>query len=498
MDKNFSGIAISKPYKDNNLNEFCLRFGLNKLIYRKDVLLGQSLDINFEDRYLDLLFLENSTLAFCSSPDIGDSCDIEKSSFNEKSCFFYLDEASGIVMTSIFTNCVQNCYVVKINNELKQSYIKNFSTNLDVNLSLVLETIKYVTGENLFELDNLILKRFDITNSKVYPTTFESLKFKSAYDDFTNPPIPKEALISKNIVKNDNQNKFDIFRRLGSPENKIVADELERLDIQGFNGIILNFIMIVSLFHYDKHIRRKGEIIFRNYASESLIENLNLKWESKFLKSQSINKNKLLEHNEINVGECLCMWQLIRKNYFNRFPATGYNLYLDGKKGVIGEVFNSSTNLLRELPDTFALLKHVTYVKLSKEKKLNIQKIMKSLQTLENLKTLKLAEVGLISLPDEIWEFQNLERLDISGNKISSISSNKKLSNLKELEIYNCEVKVCDCKSFPKIESIEITEWTFNRIDILNIPHKVKIRYSDKFYKILEPGNYYNGKKDNR
>lgn len=495
MGFNFSGIAISKNYNESTLNDLCNRIGLNKIEFRENVSYEKCLNINFEDTYLDILFLPESTLIFCSSPDIGDRCDLERASLNSKACFFCVDETSMTMMTSVYENCENICQYTEIHNDIKQSYLEKFESKSKDGTNLAADAILYVTKQSFWDLDNITLKRYDLTNKKAEQSN-QSKLFDKEYQNFTTPKENKSNLKKKQINNQPNADKLEIFQRLCSIDKEVVSNELERLDNLGFSSIVLNYIMIVSLYHYDKDIRRISRKIFRTYGSEDLVESIKSKWETKFLKKQSINRNKLLDHKEIDVGESMCMWQVMRKNYFEHYPATEYNLYLDGRGGVIGEVFNCFTKLLTELPDTFELLKHVTIVNLNKEPNLNLSHIFSRLKSLPNLKTLKLDAIGLTDFPQQIWDLKTLERLSLRENKFTSIPQNGSLPNLKSLEVVDCVIDLIDCNQFPNIEKIEVPKWTFERMDILNVPRKVKITSGRMFTEYIEEGNYYGEHKD--
>lgn len=497
MGFHFSGIAISKKYDESNLSDLCFRFGLNRLEFREEVPYEKSLTINFEDTYLDILFLPESTLLFCSSPNIGDGCDIEKASFKEKTCFYCVDETSMTMMTSIYNNCEHICQYTEIHNEVKQSYLEKFKTNSQDGTNLAAEAIEYVTGQNFWQLDNIKLRRYYISNKKSEPS-IEAVKFEQEYQSFINPKEKSDNHKKKRISDKPNNDKLKIFQTLISNDKDVVLKELERLNNIGFDKIILNYIMVVSLYHYDKDIRRISRKIFRTYGSVGLVGNIKSKWEAKFTKKQAINRNRLLEHNEINVGECMCMWQVMRRNYFDQYPATEYNLYLDGRGGVIGEVFNCFTKLLTELPDTFELLKHVTIVNLNKEPNLNVNQILTSLKSLPNLKTLKLDAIELTEFPEQIWDLKTLERLSLRENKFTSIPNNNSLPNLRSLEVVDCVLDLIDCKPFPKLEKIEIAKWTYERMDILNSPRRVQVTSGRMFSDFIEQGDYFGEYKDRK
>lgn len=490
MGFHFSGVAISKTYSKSSLDDLCFRLGLNKLEFREIVPFEKCLNINFDDTYIDIYFAQNATLVFCSSPDIGHSCDIEKASFKQKTCFFCVEETAMTMITSIFENCDNICQYTEINHEIKQSYLDNFPTNFKDGTDLAIHAIEFVTGLRFGDLDSLKFQRFNISREKVVPN-FECQKFEKEYLEFLNPK-ENEPSVKRRIINNKpNNDKLSIFEKLVSLDTEVVKKELEMLNNEGFDSIILNYIMIVSLFHYNKEIRRLAQKIFRTFASDSIKENIETKWEANFLKSQSISRNKLLEHPDINVGECMCMFQVLRKNYFEYYPATEYNLYLDGRGGVIGDVFESYTKLITELPDTFMLLKHVTIVNLSNEPNLNLPQILTMLTHLPNLRTLRLEGLALEIFPEQIWKLKTLIRLSLKKNKFTSIPNHDKLPNLKSIEIVDCPIDLVDCIPFANLEIIEVDKKAFERMDIINAPRKLKVTSGRLFTSYVEPGNYY-------
>lgn len=492
MGFSFSGIVIDKKFDKKNIDSFSNRFDFDKLMFDKEVQYEKSLQINFDEQYLDFYTTENATIVFCSSPDLGDRMNIEKASYNSKAGFFLVDETSMTMMATLFENVEAKCQYSEINNEIKQAYKKDFETKLKDGFQTALDVFKYVTGLDFFKIDSITLNRFKVISGEITLTNIDT-EFTTAYNKYIEEDIDnieEDNSIKKNR-KFDTSEKFIVFKNLSSLDNEVVKSQIEELNNTGVDTITINYILMVSLFHHDKTIRALARKVFKKQGSEHLQAHIKECWERKFLKEQTINRNKLLEHEEINKGESLSLRQVLRKNYFTVYPASGYNLYTDGRGADIGEVFDSFIFTLKELPDTFELLEHVTYINLVKEKQLNFKQVIDKIVKLPSVKTLKLEQIGLDYFPVEIFKLQNLERLVISRNDIKDIPNVGILPELKVLEIQDCKIEYIDLKMFPQIEQIWMAKWRLERIDLLNIPRPLKITTGAMYNEIIDIKNHF-------
>jgi len=405
MGFSFSGIVIDKKFDKENIDSFSNRFDFDKLEYCKDVQLDESLNINFEKPYIDFYTTESSTIVFCSSPDLGDRMNLEKASYEGKAGFFMVDENSMNMMATLFENMEAKCQYTEIHNEVKQAFKKDFASSLKDGFQTALDVISYVTGLDFHKLDNISLMRFNVTSGDIKLSNFDT-DFNNSYQKITqdNLDIEPDVNTLKKSKDYNSQEKFNIFKNLVSTDNEVVKTQIENLNTYGVDNITLNYILMVSLFHHDKTVKNVARKVFNSQASESLQGHIKEKWESKFAKEQTVNQNKLLEHDDINIGECLCIRQVLRKNYFDlNPPKSGYNLYLDGRGGNIQDVFDTCTTPLTELPDTFELLQHVKYVKLYKEKFNDFSSVIKMICQLPKLEVLRLEKMNIEEFPLEIF-----------------------------------------------------------------------------------------------
>lgn len=500
MGFSFSGIVIDKKFNKENIDSFSNRFDFDKLEYNRDVQLDESLNINFDEQYLDFYTTENSTIVFCASPDLGDRMNLEKASYKGKSGFFMVDETSMNMMATLFENMEAKCQYTEIHNEVKQAFKKDFEGSLKDGFQTALDVISYVTGLDFHKLDNISLMRFNLTSGDIKLSNFDS-DLNNSYQKFTQDNM--DVKLDDNTLKKskayNSQEKFKIFRNLVSTDNEVVKAQIESLNTYGVDNITLNYILMVMLFHHDRTVKNVARKVFKSQASESLQEHIKEKWESKFVREQTVNQNKLLEHEEINVGECLCIRQVLRKNYFDlNPPKTGYNLYLDGRGGNIQDVFDSCNIPLTEFPDTFELLQHVKYVKLYKEKFFDFPSVIGKICQLPELEVLRLEEMNIENFPLEIFNLKSLKRLSIDRTEIKTIPNKGILPNLEVLQINNCSIDFLDLSMFPNIKQIDgLAEWTLERMDIINNPNdKLHIRCGVGFSTTLSTQEHYGDKKD--
>ncbi|KAL5843187.1 hypothetical protein ACOSQ4_009145 [Xanthoceras sorbifolium] len=121
---------------------------------------------------------------------------------------------------------------------------------------------------------------------------------------------------------------------------------------------------------------------------------------------------------------------------------------------------------IRELPSSITKLKNVDFLLF---KRFEVQDAVSwSLPRIEgwhNLTTLSLRDSGIIELPDNLGCLSSLIELDLAGNCFESIpASIANLSNLLNLNIYNCKMLKC----LPKLKLRQIHAYNCTSLEVLS------------------------------
>jgi uncharacterized protein (DUF1697 family) len=491
-----AGVLINREFNPDRMHELSNLFEINGLelvdtySFSGDYLFYE--EGSFNHPFIDIIILNKVTFAFCSSPEITNSMNLEKASFNNSVGLFIIDEGAGLVITRLSENSEDKCNFVKIHYEIKQAYLNGFETQIESGYDCLHSILLYVGGiSDLKELNGISTLRYSITNTT--PKLSDSdIEFNKEYlkklSSNTHPDGPNNSL------RNDHQfDKFDVFTKLGSSEQTVVLEQLNELLERSIDSVLISYVLIVSLFHHDTKTRTIASKVFENSASKELQQHISTVWNNNYRRDQMINSaNKILEHEEVELGEALCMFQVIRRNFFNVKPASGYNLYLDGKDGEIQNLFNSFTKKLVTLPDTFRLLTHVNYVNISKERNLRLDQIVASLSLLPKLEILKMDEIGLDHFPLALFNFKDLKRLTLNNNKITAIPNNGKFEKLEILEIANCNIEELDLCIAPNLRELcGVNEVTLARMSILNMPPNLTLSMGNSFKLQMNKSNHY-------
>ncbi|MFZ1496009.1 MAG: hypothetical protein WAS72_03065 [Saprospiraceae bacterium] len=165
-------IATDKIYSKENVDEISFQFWMKKLIFEREVLQEEAMNIDFEDdEYIDIAFLPKGTLFFVSDPLIETKVNIKRNSFEGKSGFFVADETSMTFQATYYENYWLSIKQLEHNGEiqeLKKGERNEFNIQYSDGFGLVTNSISNIIGQKFFEIEpNQTFHRYRITDEKI-------------------------------------------------------------------------------------------------------------------------------------------------------------------------------------------------------------------------------------------------------------------------------------------------------------------------------------------
>ncbi|MGG9961630.1 WG repeat-containing protein [Ferruginibacter sp. SUN106] len=165
MGFKFSAIATTDTFSANEMDSFSCRFFCNRLMFEKEVYLEESMTINYNIEYIDILFLEKGTLIFGASPKALEKLDARKNSFGNKTGSFAVEETSMVYTVDYFENIETKISLIEFNGNKINKQINNFGIAYSNGFDLMIELIKSIIGSSIYELEpGLKLSRYKFTN----------------------------------------------------------------------------------------------------------------------------------------------------------------------------------------------------------------------------------------------------------------------------------------------------------------------------------------------
>lgn len=266
-----------------------------------------------------------------------------------------------------------------------------------------------------------------------------------------------------------------------SEDDKVVLSELNSISENGTNNIITSYLQNLAYFHRDKKVRNNARQLIEQYLPQETINFLDQEFTKTSFKKQEYYYKWLVYHEKLVVGEYSLLASVIRRNYFKKYQATGYNLYMDGRDNDIRNALNISLPL-DSMPDKIKYLDYIDYVDIGLQINLDLSDLFEKLSLLPKLRTLILRQSNIESMPIEIYKLQTLERLCVYRNPLKMFSSEGVFSNLKELDISETEITELNLKSFPQLETLRVSgKEQFYRIRLFNICRNLTVT-SGKYY----------------
>ena len=166
----FTGIAINQRFNRKKIDSFAFRFGCNALKFDKELDFESSINVDYDDDYLDFLFFKKSTLVFIPF-DLAISLKGREASFNGETVFFSLNEFSMAMMVFYYKNLEKVKILTESNGEVR----KNIDNGLNIPYKdaddLIFKLIEKVCNVSFWDIDNdFKVYRYRISNEepKVY------------------------------------------------------------------------------------------------------------------------------------------------------------------------------------------------------------------------------------------------------------------------------------------------------------------------------------------
>jgi hypothetical protein len=336
--------------------------------------------------------------------------------------------------------------------------MKNFKINKYITLKLIGDkTVIYINEEEFKQCKHLLIVNLEINDKHI--------KYNSI-DEFSS--------------KNNNRFKPEDLNILPDQEFIAHCSNLQAWVEHGYDTRILHSKLAFPL------LKRLGEV-GDQYAKTIFKEEIAKRLESGYLpvieyliKERYINfLNKeellfaLLEPNDAEIIHFLV--NSLKKDRIE--PLTSFedaemvlNYFVVKNKKIIGlHLEHLSTPIFTK--ELFEKLTNLTSLQVLEISHTNIESVPDSLYNLQELKILKLNEVSISgSLPEAIVKITSLEILDLSRNLISSIPDNiKNLTNLRRLYLELNKINSIP-DSINKLHSLEILSLEGNNIKALPEP----------------------------
>jgi hypothetical protein len=199
MGFRFAAIATSDKFTKEGIDSFSIRFFCNKLKFVKEVFFEEAMNLNYDDEYVDILFLNTGTFIFGSSTDALDRLNVKKNSFKNKAADFAIDEGSMTFIVNYYENLEPKIELFQHDDKQNVKKSDDFNISFSDGFDLATSLIQNITGQSFYSFENdLKLCRYKFTNET--PTFSEDDRmWLTIYTMKTKDP----AIINK--IKNTNQ-----------------------------------------------------------------------------------------------------------------------------------------------------------------------------------------------------------------------------------------------------------------------------------------------------
>lgn len=252
MGFKFSAVATTDKFSKENIDTFSIRFFCNKLIYEKEVIFEESMTLNFQEEYLDILFLETGTFIFGSNPSTLGKLNIRKNSFNNNVGLFSIEETSMVYMIDYYENTKHLISIIEHNGQKISEKIDNISIESTDGFDLTVKLIEKIIQKNFYEIEpDLNLCRYRFTDE--YPIqTIEDKVWLSNYEiatiseNETNYNFTNVGTFSNGIAVAELDGKYGLINEQRNKISKFVYDRIESFE----NDEIITKVQINNKWGY--------------------------------------------------------------------------------------------------------------------------------------------------------------------------------------------------------------------------------------------------------
>jgi len=165
MGFRLAAIATSDKFTKDTIDSFAIRFFCNKLKFEKKVSFEEAMNLNYDEEYLDILFLDSGTFILGSSIDTLDRLNVKKNSFRNRAADFAIDEDSMTFIVNYYENLETKIELFQHDEKQQVKRSDDFNISFSDGFDLSTTLIQNITGQSFysFQLD-LKLYRYKFTN----------------------------------------------------------------------------------------------------------------------------------------------------------------------------------------------------------------------------------------------------------------------------------------------------------------------------------------------
>jgi hypothetical protein len=259
MGFNFTAIAINSGYTKEKIDDFSIEFECDKLKFVKEVNHEEAIS-NFKigSKFIDFLFLKQSTLMFLSDEITVREINLKKASFEKEVVHVRLNSFTNFAGIRFYKN-MKSCIELLQNNN-KTDVLFNSDIDIDYNdgFDLGIKLIGKVLMKNFFEINaDEKMYRFSLSKTKINYTD-ENVKYMKSREFALNP----SSKLSETIEVPQNVNseykvvmieEFNYKRELRTWEK--IREEKKRINI----SVLENKDIILINQKELKIIQKEGE-----------------------------------------------------------------------------------------------------------------------------------------------------------------------------------------------------------------------------------------------
>ncbi|OJJ20160.1 hypothetical protein BKI52_16950 [marine bacterium AO1-C] len=360
-------------------------------------------------------------------------------------------------------------------------------TEVKDDYSFILESIKKITTEDLYDIINIYPYQsyhIDLFPNKVNFPSDESV-------------IPPKKVIEarknyKSIViqaPNQLERPDELFEQLSNDDSDVVLNALSGIQASDINTHTLTYLIVIFRFHWETKVRNAAKKLVKQFASDSLWEQLNVVWNSKDRNIQGYHEKKeYYEHEHIHAGEYFLFAYLNRRNFFTHRPMKGmYNVYsaMTGNKDEIKNVFECYGSHLLEIPEKVKTQEHIGVAKIMFAPNLNFENAIDHLAQLPNLHNLYLWKCGLTEVPKNIGILSKLKSLELYKNSLEKLPENIYFPNMIYLGISDNKINHLNLEQFPQLDFLQVDQPYSIKFD--NVKKPFKVGFGKQIYEEVTP-----------